>query len=204
MGRSRVSVSRLGHVPRPHGNAGARRVAQEGRLAGQDCDSVRWYAVYCQPHREAAAAAHLQNQGIAIFLPKREKTRRHARKMEKVRRPFFPGYVFVALDIEHERWRCVNSTYGVIRIVMQNDRPAPAPVGVIEALLAACDDGHILRLGPDLTVGQKIRVIDGPFTDLVGELDQLTDSERVRVLLEILGGRTPVVLPRAHLMPAGA
>lgn len=172
-------------------------------MAARESKSLRWYAVYCQPHREVAAAAHLENQGFAVFLPKREKTRRHARKIEKVRRPFFPGYVFIALDIEHERWRCVNSTFGVIRIVMQNDRPAPAPVGAIEALLAACDGEQILRFSPDLTIGQKVRVVDGPFADLVGELYQLTDSERVRVLLEIMGGRTPVVLPREYLMPAG-
>ena len=187
-----------------HSARDARRVVEEGRVTAQSTESLRWYAVYCQPHREAAAAAHLRNQGIAVFLPQREKTRRHARKIEKIRRPFFTGYVFIALDVEHERWRCVNSTYGVIRIVMQNDRPAPAPVGVVEALLAACNSEHILRLGPDLIIGQKIRVVDGPFADLVGELDELTGPERVRVLLEILGGRTPVVLPRDHLMPAGA
>jgi transcription antitermination factor NusG len=45
-------------------------------------------------------------------------------------------------------------------------------------------------------------VIGGPFADFVGELDQLTDSERVRVLLDIMGGRTRVVLPRDYLTPA--
>jgi transcriptional antiterminator RfaH len=162
----------------------------------------RWYAVYCQPHRESAAAAHLKNQDFVVFFPKREKIIRHARKREKVRRPFFPGYLFVELDIEHARWRSINSTVGVIRIVMQNDRPAPAPMGVIETIRAACGDGDILRFNPDLSVGQRVRVVDGPFADFVGELDQLTDSERVRVLLDIMGGRTRVVLPREHLMPA--
>lgn len=164
-------------------------------------EATRWYAVYCQPHRERTAAAHLRYQDYTVFLPEREKTRRHARRIEKVRRPFFPGYLFIRLDINRQRWRNINSTVGVIRVVMQNDHPAPAPVGIVETLLAACDDKQILHLGPELTVGQKVRVIDGPFTDLVGELDQLTDYERVRVLLDILGGRTRVVLPREYLLP---
>lgn len=164
----------------------------------------RWYAVYCQPHRESAAAAHLKNQDFAVFLPKREKVVRHARKIEKVRRPFFPGYLFVDLDIDRERWRSINSTVGVIRIVTQNDRPAPAPIGVIESIKAACDGDDILRFHPDLRVGQKVRVVDGPFADFVGELDQLADSERVRVLLDIMGGRTRVVLPRDYLTPVGS
>jgi transcriptional antiterminator RfaH len=164
----------------------------------------RWYAVHCQPHRENAAAAHLKNQDFAVFLPRREKAVRHARKIEKVRRPFFPGYLFINLDIDRQRWRSINSTVGVIRIVMQNERPAPAPIGVIEALKIACGDDDILQVGPDLRVGQKILVIDGPFADFVGELDQLTDAERVRVLLDIMGGRTRVVLPREYLAPADA
>jgi transcriptional antiterminator RfaH len=75
-------------------------------------------------------------------------------------------------------------------------------MGVIESIKAACGDDDILRFHPDLSVGQKVRVIGGPFADFVGELDQLTDSERVRVLLDIMGGRTRVVLPRDYLTPA--
>jgi transcription antitermination factor NusG len=130
--------------------------------------------------------------------------RRHARKIEKVRRPFFPGYLFVSLDIERERWRSINSTVGVIRIILQNERPAPAPVGVVEALMAASDSDDVLQIRMDLNVGQKVRVIDGPLADLIGELDQLTDPDRVRVLLDIMGGRTRVTLPRDYLVPADA
>lgn len=162
----------------------------------------RWYAVHCRPHRESTAAAHLRNQDFAVFLPRREKRIRHARKIEKVRRPFFPGYLFINLDIGHQRWRSINSTVGVIRIVMQNERPAAAPIGVIEALKTACGADDVLHVGPDLSVGQSVRVVDGPFADFVGELDQLTDADRVRVLLDIMGGRTRVVLPRDYLVPA--
>ena len=164
-------------------------------------EGPRWYAVHCQPHRESAAAAHLANQDFSVFLPQQEKTRRHARKIEKVRRPFFPSYLFIQLDIGRERWRCVNSTFGVIRIVSQNERPAPAPRGVVEELMAACDEDGILRWKTAFSLGQKVRVVSGPLTELVGELDQLTDADRVRVLLDIMGGRTRVVLPRDYLVP---
>ena len=144
----------------------------------------------------------MKNQDFEVFLPSRETTRRHARKIEKVRRPFFPGYLFIRLDLTRDRWRCVNGTFGVVRIVMQSDRPAPAPRGVIEALMAACDGEGLLRRKTILALGQKVRVIDGPLMELVGELDQLTDTDRVRVLLDIMGGRTRVVLPRDYLVPA--
>lgn len=167
-----------------------------------DGDGTRWYAVHCQPHREHAAAVHLGNQQIEVFFPRREITRRHARKIEKVRRPFFPGYLFIQLDITREPWRCVNSTFGVVRIVMQNEQPVPVPRGVVEALMDACDEKGNLSWKMELRLGQKVRVIDGPLIELVGHLDQLTDSDRVRVLLDIMGGVTRVVLPRNHLVPA--
>lgn len=173
-------------------------------MAAQNDETSRWYAVHCQPHRESSAAGHLRKQDFEIFLPWREKTRRHARKIENVRRPFFLGYLFIRLDLARDAWRCVNSTFGVARIVMQNDRPAPAPRGVIEALEAACDEQGILHLKKDFRLGQKVRITDGPLVDLVGELDQLTDLERVRVLIDIMGGRTRVLLPRDFLTPADA
>jgi transcription antitermination factor NusG len=144
---------------------------------------------------------HLENQHIKVFFPRREITRRHARKIERVRRPFFPGYLFIQLDVTRERWRCVNSTFGVVRIVMHNDQPAPAPHGVVETLMGACDAEGNLFWKAELRPGQKVRVIDGPLMELVGQLDHLTDSDRVCVLLDIMGGVTRVVLPRNYLVP---
>lgn len=167
-------------------------------------DQTRWYAVHCQPHRERGAASHLNNQDFHVFLPCRQKTRRHARKIETVRVPFFPSYLFIRLDLTRDQWRCVNGTFGVVRIVSQNDRPTPAPRGVIEALIESCSEDGLLRRQPKLEIGSKVRVLVGPFADFVGELDQMTDTGRVRVLLDLMGGHTPVFLPRTHVVPAGS
>jgi len=162
-------------------------------------DEPRWFAVHCQPHRERGAAAHLANQEFEVFLPCREKTRRHARKIETVRVPFFPGYLFIKLNMTRDRWRSVNGTFGVVRLVMQGEQPAPAPVGVVEAFMAASDDNGVLSLRPELVLGRPVRVLVGPFANLVGKLERMTDSGRVQVLLDILGGRTPVFLPTASV-----
>ncbi len=74
---------------------------------------VRWYAVRTQPNQEARAEHQLQRQGFATFLPRIGKSVRHARKLRQVRAPLFPGYLFVQLDLTRDRWRAVNSTYGV-------------------------------------------------------------------------------------------
>ena len=93
-------------------------------------NGTRWYAVQCQPHRERLAASHLINQGFGVHLPLREKTRRHARKIETIRTPFFPGYLFARLDLSRDFWRSVNGTVGVVRLVTQGDRPTPVPIEI--------------------------------------------------------------------------
>ncbi len=164
----------------------------------------RWYAVQCLAHRESAAQSHLENQSYSVFLPRRMKTRRHARKLETVLVPFFPNYLFVSLDVSRERWRSINGTYGVARLVMRGEVPAPAPVGVVEALRSACDERGVLSRSCELVDGQRVRILAGPFAELVGELERLDDSQRVRVLLDIMGGRFPVLVPRDHLVPEKA
>jgi transcriptional antiterminator RfaH len=136
----------------------------------------------------------LANQGYAVFLPQRRKTRRHARKLETVLVPFFPGYLFVSFDPSRDRWRNINGTYGVARMVMQGETPLPAPPGVVEALRHACDENGVLRHAPGLRPGQPVRILAGAFADLVGRLEQLDEHGRVRVLLDIMGGRIPVLL----------
>jgi transcription elongation factor/antiterminator RfaH len=180
---------------------------EAGRESSEDLHEAtarRWYAVQCLAHREPAAQAHLENQSYSVFLPKRIKTRRHARKLETVLVPFFPNYLFIDLDLSRERWRSINGTYGVARLVMRGDVPAPAPIGVVEALRSACDERGVLTQSCDLLEGQRVKILAGPFTDLVGELERLDDSQRVRVLLDIMGGRFPVLVPRDHLVPEKA
>jgi transcriptional antiterminator RfaH len=153
-------------------------------------------------HREGAAAAHLENQGFSVFIPRRRKIRRHARKIETVLVPFFPGYLFVALDLTRDRWRSVNGTYGVAGLVMHGEAPASVPRGIVETLQGSCDEAGIIHWQPDLKPGQPVRIVTGALADLVGELDRLDASARVCVLLEILGGRVATLIPRESVISA--
>jgi transcription elongation factor/antiterminator RfaH len=162
----------------------------------------RWFAVQCQPHRERGAREHLLRQAFEVFLPLRAKTRRHARRIDRVLVPFFPGYLFVRLDLSIDRWRSVNGTFGVVRLLMQGETPAPVPRGVVEALASACDAVGAIVPRIELVEGQRVRLLDGAFAGLVGELDRMSETGRVRVLLEIMSQRTPVFVPRESVVSA--
>jgi transcription elongation factor/antiterminator RfaH len=165
-------------------------------------NGLRWYAVHTQPHREARSQAQLENQSFRTYLPKRLKTVRHARKLKLVTAPFFPRYLFVALDLGRHQWRSVNGTFGVTSLVMAGERPHPVPCGVVEAMIAATDHTGLLSFEENLSVGDTVRLLAGPFAEQLGTLERLDDSGRVRVLLDIMGGAIPVRVAREFVTAA--
>lgn len=157
-----------------------------------------WYVVHTQPMAEQRAAANLVRQGYETYLPLYRRRRSHARRVELVERPLFPRYLFVRFDPGADRWRPILGTFGVSGLIRIGDMPVPVPGGIVDALRAnqaaqAFDDtiSPVRKLG----VGAHIRVLAGPFADLVGKFQALADSERVIVLLEMLGREVRVRLP---------
>ncbi len=88
-------------------------------------EGQRWYVVQSQPSAEAKAVFHLNRQGFETYLPRYLKRRRHARRVETIAAPLFPRYLFVAIDLNAQRWRSVFSTVGVSRLVCQGEIPTP-------------------------------------------------------------------------------
>lgn len=162
-----------------------------------------WYVVFTQPNGEEIASRHLQRQGFDTYLPRRLALRRHARKQERVARPLFPRYMFVALDVCTQRWRAVHSTVGVSRLVCRGDAPAAVPDGVVEKLIAQEDENGCVRFVPRFQRGDRVRILDGAFADLFGLYEDMTDSQRVTLLLELLGRKVRVMLAPEQLEAAG-
>jgi transcriptional antiterminator RfaH len=161
----------------------------------------RWYCVMTQPRREPLARDQLERQGFRCFLPLLRRTVRHARRLATVQAPLFPGYAFLALDLGRDRWRSVNGTRGVLRLVLAGDRPLPVPVGVVETLLAAADLAGAVRMAEDLRPGDRVRILAGPLADRLATVTRLDEKGRVALLLEILGAERPVVMARGDLLP---
>jgi transcription antitermination factor NusG len=163
----------------------------------------RWYVVQTQPHREHLAAEHLVKQGFEAFLPRQRKTVRHARRLSERLVSYFPGYMFVRLDLGAQRWRSVNGTIGVRGLIMGADRPAAAPVGLVETLQERADARGCLAAPPAYALGDRVRLLSGPLADLVGELDRFEGSARVRILVELVGGVVPVTVGNDEVVLAG-
>jgi len=155
-----------------------------------------WYVVQTQVNSEARAEQNLLRQGYEVYLPRYLKRRRHARKVDLMAKPLFPRYMFVAIDMATQRWRSIQSTFGVSRLVTNGDDPAMVPEGVVHALKAREDDKGFVRLDnkPAFAPGDKVRVLAGAFMDNAGLFNGLADHDRVSILLDMLGRKVRVLL----------
>jgi transcription antitermination factor NusG len=165
-------------------------------------DGERYFAVQTLCGREIGAAAQLNAQGFRPFLPLLLRTVRHARKFRIVRAPLFPSYLFVALDLQRHRWRSVSGTFGVAHLVMIGEFPGPVPAGIVEPLMALSDSSGLIHFDKGLKPGQKVKVLSGPFAEMIGELERIDGAGRVRVLLNAMGSKIPIATTAAVLAPA--
>jgi transcriptional antiterminator RfaH len=167
-------------------------------------NSFRWYVVQTQVHAENKAAANLLRQGYGVYLPRYLKRRRHARRVETVPAPLFPRYLFVGFDLMAARWRSIQSTYGVSQLVCNNQEPAILPDRVVDGLRGREDDKGFIRLDPQpqYAPGDKVRVVDGVFSDSLGLFERMADRDRVAILLDLLGRKVRIVLDREFVAAA--
>jgi len=165
----------------------------------------KWFAVQTKPRQEELATMHYIRQGFAVYSPKVQSIRRHARKTEKVLRPLFPGYVFLHLSSDEENWIAISSTIGAIGPVHFNEYYPTVPDWAIEEIRARENDqGFIpfqplgetkLKSGSQVIVSLGDKEIDGAFLNF-------KDEDRVVVLLNILQRQLPVVAPFSKLKVA--
>jgi transcription elongation factor/antiterminator RfaH len=163
----------------------------------------RWYVATTLPRKEQLAVANLRNQDYRSFMPLQSVTRRHARKFRIESAPVFPRYIFVILDVERHRWRSINGTLGVQRLIMDGDRPLAVVPGVVETLVVSSDQrGVLLYKSDELVVGDRIQLLAGPFSGALGILQRLDGNGRVQLLLDLLRGPVRATAARDRVAPA--
>lgn len=161
-----------------------------------------WFVAETLPRAEFRAQENVERQGFASFLPRFLRTRRHARRIDHVLTPVFPGYLFVSFDLEGDPWRAINSTFGVRRLVsFRAERPQPMPHAVMRALMARCEAQTITRQLPDLVAGDEVRVIAGALADKIGRIEEIDGKGRVAILMDLLGRPVSVKLDPGILGP---
>jgi transcriptional antiterminator RfaH len=157
-------------------------------------DADPWFVVQTQVNAEAKAARNLLKQGFEIYLPRYLKRRSHAGKIDKVATPLFPRYMFVRISTATQRWRSIQSTFGVASLVLIGSEPALVPPQVLHSLRAREDESGYVKLDqrPKFAPGDRLRVIAGAFAENLALFEGLADRDRIVVLLDMLGRKVCV------------
>jgi len=155
-----------------------------------------WYLAQLKPNALAIARRNLLRQDVPVFAPQRMETRRHGARFRTEPRLLFPGYLFVALDPGESRWRAVNSTMGVTRLVAFGGMPAAVPQGLVEQIALGCNAEGLILPPDELAPGDRVLVTAGPFAGLLAEVERSEPDRRVWILIEVMGQKTRLQVAR--------
>lgn len=142
-----------------------------------------------------ASSAHPEKFG-EVVLPTEQVVELVKGKRRESSRKFYPGYILVQMALDDETWYIVNNTAKVTGFLGGRDKPTPIPDKEAERILNRMEAGK-LQPKPKFhfEVGDEIRVVDGPFNNFNGTVQDVNPEKgKIRVLVSIFGRPTPVEL----------
>lgn len=136
----------------------------------------------------------LTDQIFEVVVPTQEEVEIKSGQRHSVQRKVFPGYVLVRMWMNDETWGVVRNTPGVTGFVGTSARPSPLAKEDVERILKGMH-AEAPKVSVTLAIDDTVRIIDGPFSDFRGTVDDI-DHERgkVKVLVSFFGRETPVTL----------
>lgn len=145
----------------------------------------KWYLVKTKALNENRVYTRLNGAGYDVMYPRFQKKSRRNRGALEVR-PLFPTYLFVRFSCDE--LKTIKYTHGVARVICFGLEPQEVGEEIIDAIRARMDGEGFIKLEPrkvDLSLGQKVRIGEGPFAGLEAVfLEELPDRERVVLLLD--------------------
>ena len=169
----------------------------------QDNPNARWYVVHTYSGHENKVATtlkqritsmNLENKILEVLVPTQEKIEVREGKKVTVHDKIFPGYILVRMELSDESWHAVRSTAGVTSFVGTSTRPTPLPDEEVQTILKFTAM-EAPKYKATFTVGEAIKIIDGPFSDFLGTVDEIDeDKGKLKALISIFGRETPVEL----------
>jgi transcription termination/antitermination protein NusG len=188
-------------------------MAEVASVEIQPSTAKKWYVVHTYSGYEHKAKAALEERVRALKMDEKmrlvgERFGEVVVPVERVQelgkggqrkvssRKFFPGYIFVNMELDDETWHIIKNTPKVTGFVGHSTTPPEVPESEVVAIRQQMEEGA-LRPKPKMLfeVGEAVKVVDGPFQDFNGTVEEVRPEKgKVRVLISIFGRATPVEL----------
>jgi transcriptional antiterminator NusG len=179
----------------------AKRAAEAGESSSTS--EGQWYVLHTYSGYENKVkktiesrieALDLGDRVFEIVVPTQEEIEIRQGQRHNVQKKVFPGYVLVRMGMDEDTWYQLRNTPGVTGFVSSNNKPVQLTEdeaqGVLKGMAAEAPKVKI-----SFALGDSVRIIDGPFADFRGEIDEINNEKgKIKVLVSFFGRETPVEL----------
>src|SRR3989338_4169029 len=157
---------------------------------------AKWYIVHTYSGHEDRVVKTLkqriqslgfENRIFDIIVPKRNTIKVSGGKKESVKEKIFPGYIIIRMILDNESWLLVRTTQGVTSFIGTGNKPTPISEKEVEAIRKFMEMEEPLYKTA-FVKGEAVKIIDGPFADFLGTIDEIDETKcRLKVLVSIFG-----------------
>jgi transcription termination/antitermination protein NusG len=183
--------------------AQARATTDEQEQDGQPGANAQWYVIHTYSGYENKVRQNLmhrvESMDVAdrifeIIVPTQDEIEIKNQQRQVVQRKVFPGYVLVKMVMDDESWSVVRNTPGVTSFVGMGNKPTALSdhevVGIKKDMAAEAP-----KVKVSMAVGDTVRIMDGPFADFRGAIDEINQEKgKIKVLVSFFGREVPVEL----------
>ena len=167
--------------------------------------AMKWYAVHTYSGHENKVRSYIENAKVgtevadrigSVVVPTEEVVEMRDGRKTTTLKKFLPSYVLVEMEMDKETIHFVTNVPGVTSFVGPGRRPAPLRQEEVDRVLGQIDRKQV-REETEIPyeVGDRVKVIDGPFSDFVGLVDDINpEKSKIKVMVSIFGRNTPVEL----------
>ncbi|MDX9820607.1 MAG: transcription termination/antitermination protein NusG [Syntrophales bacterium] len=167
--------------------------------------AFKWYVVHTYSGfenrvklslQERIQAAGMEGSFSDILIPEEDIVELVSGEKKTSKRKFFPGYILVRMEMSEQTWHLVKDTPKVTGFIGSKEKPSPISDKDVEILRTRIDEGT-LKPKPKFRfeMGDHVRIVDGPFTNFEGIIDEVKPEKgKLRVIVSIFGRSTPVEL----------
>ena len=165
---------------------------------------MKWYVIHTYSGREnkvketiekVIKASGMEDRFGRVIVPTEEVAEMKKGKKKVSQRKLFPSYIIIEMEMSDETWSLIENVPGVTHFVGSTKKPFPIPKKDLERILGRMEKREGIIPEVPFTLGEHVRVVDGPFADFTGVVDEINPERgKVKVLVSIFGRETPVEL----------